>query len=112
MFMRRLRRFLVGLVAPAALFGVAAYFIVHANEGDHGIRAYELRLHQKADLLAEVKKVEAERDALQVRVAGLQSNHIDLDTLDERARAMYNLQAAGEIVVPYPQGQKLFNDHD
>jgi len=47
----------------------------------------------------------------QVRVDGLQANHIDADTLDERARAMLNLVDPQDIVVPYGANAKLYNDH-
>lgn len=110
MFLRRLRRFAVAITPSLLLLAVAGYFGWSATQGDHGLRAYKLRLAQRAALQAQLHDVEAERDAWQVRVAGLHPNQIDLDTLDERTRAMLNLVDPNDIVVPYGPGQKLFND--
>ncbi len=109
--LRRLRRGLMSLVAPAILLTVAAYFGWSATQGDHGIHAYQLRLAQREALRTQVKTVENERAMWQIRVDGLQTNHIDADTLDERTRAMLNLVDPADIVVPYGAREKLFNDH-
>ena len=53
-------------------------------------------------------RAQAEQAAWEQRVSGLRGNHLELDTLDERARAMLNLAQPDEIVVPYPQSQRLF----
>ncbi len=48
------------------------------------------------------------RDAWERRVAGLRGNHVDPDSLDERARAMLNLADPADIVVQYAAKDKLF----
>jgi cell division protein FtsB len=75
--------------------------------GDHGLKTYAIRQQQLVAAEAERSAAEAERDAWEKRVAGLRNNHIDPDTLDERARAMLNLADPSDIVVPYGQ-KKLF----
>ncbi|HVY16300.1 MAG TPA: septum formation initiator family protein, partial [Rhodopila sp.] len=50
----------------------------------------------------------AERDAWEIRVSGLRSEHLDPDTLDERARVMLNLALPNEIVVKLGNQDKLF----
>jgi len=109
--LRRVRRFLTSLIAPALLLVIAGYFGWSATQGDHGSKAYQLRLAQRATLESQLHQIEAERDMWQVRVDGLQANHIDADTLDERARAMLNLVDPQDIVVPYGANAKLYNDH-
>jgi hypothetical protein len=38
----------------------------------------------------------------------LRNQHIDRDTLDERARAMLNIADPTEIIVPYGPKERLF----
>ena len=77
--MRRRARFLVGPLLGAAL---TSYFAYHTIEGDRGLRAWRginEQLHAATDALA---TVQAERDALAHKVAGLNPNHVDPDLLD------------------------------
>ncbi|GGE44684.1 cell division protein [Agaricicola taiwanensis] len=63
-----------------------AYFAHHAVSGNRGIvakRAYEAEM--KA-LEADLKKVKAERTALEKRVAALRPTQVERDMLDQLAR--------------------------
>ena len=95
-------------IAPVLFLSLAGYFGWNALHGEHGLRAYAMRQHQLVTARAEQAAAEAERQQWETRVAGLRANHIDPDTLDERARAMLNLADPNDVVVPYGQANKLF----
>ena len=59
-------------------------------------------------VLDQVRRVEAERDAMERRIAGLRGERIDRDQLDERARMLLNLVGKDELVIPYESGKRLF----
>ena len=105
---REIKRRLRSAIAPVFFFSLVAYFGWSATQGDHGLVAHAQRqklLHQARDDLA---KVQAERTEWERRVAALRTDHLDADLLDERARAMLNLSDPGDIIVPYPEGDKLY----
>jgi len=95
-------------VPPALFLALTGYFCWNATRGEHGLTAYAQREKQLVAAQAEFKAADAEHDSWENRVAGLRANHIDPDTLDERARAMLNLADPADIVVPYGQKSKLF----
>jgi len=107
-FVRALKRRLQGVVWPALFLAVAGYFGWNATQGDRGLRAYM----QRQELLKQVEAAQAdalaERDMWERRVMGLRASHLDADTLDERSRAMLNLADPTDVVVPYPQKDRLF----
>ena len=105
---RGAKRLAIAAIPPVLFMSLTAYFGWNALRGDHGLRSYALREQQLVRATAERKAAEVERDAWETRVAGLRANHIDPDTLDERARAMLNLADPNEVVVPYGQANKLF----
>ncbi len=107
-FMRSVKRGALALVAPALFLSVTGYFGWNATRGDHGLKTYAIRQTLLRTALKEQAAAEAERDVWETRVAGLRANHIDPDTLDERARAMLNLAEPDEFVVPYGPGKDLF----
>ena len=87
---RKLRMFLstLGLYVGCAL--VIGYFGVNAYTGNHGLRAQQDLDQQSGMLNDELSRLKQERTEWQRRVNLLQSNSIDPDMLDERARAMLN----------------------
>ncbi len=105
---RAVQRTAQAMVAPVLFLSLSGYFGWNAMRGDHGLRAYAMRQRQLVTARAEQAAAEAERQEWEVRVAGLRANHIDPDTLDERARAMLNLADPADVVVPYGQANKLF----
>ncbi len=105
---RDLKRRAQAALPPVLFAALTGYFCWNATRGEHGLKTYALREQQ---LIVEQQReadAEAARDALESRVAGLRINHIDTDTLDERARLGLNLADPSDIVVPYKQGQELF----
>lgn len=100
-----LGRLAQGLIAPALLFGMAGFFIWHANLGDerHASISRELAMaHAQLDL------ARTEREVLERRVNSIRGDEMDRDQVEERARAMLNLSRPYEIIMPYPQGERLF----
>lgn len=94
--MRRRARHLVGPFLGAAL---TAYFVYHTIEGDRGLRAWRginEQLHTANEALA---TVQAERDALQHKVGGLDPNHVDPDLLDQQIRSTLDLVSPGEVIL-------------
>jgi cell division protein FtsB len=107
-FGRALKRKAKAAIAPVIFLSLVGYFGWNATHGDRGLMAYAQRqvlLKQAQDDLAQAQ---AEHDMWERKVAGLRSNHIDPDSLDERARAMLNLADPTDIVVSYVQKDKLF----
>lgn len=105
--MRFLKRVFQAIAVPClflALTGYAGWNVVH---GDRGLIAKQQREADIAAARGELARAEAERDAMERRVAGLRGDRLDRDQLDERARSLLNLVGREEIVVPYGPGRRL-----
>jgi cell division protein FtsB len=87
------------LVLPLIGCLIIVYFGYHAVQGDRGLLAWLSKSNEAEELRAEVAALKAERAALEHRVVRLRSESLDLDLLDERARAVLNLSAPDEIVI-------------
>lgn len=92
---RRARR----IAGPVAAVSLVVYFSYHLVEGERGLMAWrtlsgEIRLAQ-----AQLDASEAERAALEHRVALLRPGSLDRDMLDERARAALNLASRDDRVI-------------
>ena len=94
--------------APMVFLGLVGYFGWNATHGERGSQAFAVRQEQLRSVQAELARVSAERDMLERRVAGLRTPRLDLDTLDERARAMLNMADPADIVMQYGSGKRLF----
>jgi cell division protein FtsB len=103
-----LRRQAKAVVAPAVFLGLAGYFGWNATQGARGSQAYVVRQEQLKTVEAELLRVTTERNTWERRVAGLRTQRLDPDTLDERARAMLNVADPSEVVMPYGVGKRLF----
>jgi cell division protein FtsB len=105
---RELKRRLKAVIAPLIFLSVVGYFGWNAVQGDRGLVAYA----QRQELLAQAKQDQAralaERDLWQRRMAGMRTQHLDADALDERARAMLNLADPADVIVPYATPDRLF----
>jgi cell division protein FtsB len=107
-FGRELKRRAKAAIAPLIFLAITGYFGWSATQGNHGLVAYAQRQDQLRQADAEHDAALAERDTWERRVAGLRANHLDPDTLDERARAMLNLANPNDIIVPYTAKDRLF----
>ena len=106
--MRLMKQWLRSAIAPAVFLVVATYFGWQATQGERGLQSYAMRQEQLKLVQSELDRTTLDRDQWERRVAGLKTQRLDPDTLDERARAMLNVAGPTDIVVPYPPGKKLF----
>ena len=107
-FGREMKRRVRDALPPLGFAALCAYFAWHALHGDYGLLAREKRLEEIAAARTVLARAEAERDAMERRIAGLRSERIDRDQLDERARTLLNLVRNDELVIPYEPGKRLF----
>lgn len=81
------------------LMFLCAYFSYFAVRGERGLLTY-MSLQQK---VAEAEKMNAnydrKREELEQKVNLLSSNSLDLDLLDERARAVLNVIGDNEFII-------------
>jgi cell division protein FtsB len=96
---RRRSRFLLGPLLGAAL---TSYFVYHTIEGDRGLRAWRDINQQLRVAKDQYATVEAERDALEHRVDGLNPNHVDPDLLDQQIRTQLDLVSPDEVILMQP----------
>ena len=106
--LRGLKRRAKAALPPLVFLSLVGYFSWEATQGDRGLKAYAQRQQDLQAAMADLDRAKAELAIWQRRVDGLQTTRIDPDALDERSRAMLNLSAPGDIIVPYGNGQKLF----
>ncbi len=102
------KRRIKGAIAPVFLLSFAGFFSYSAAQGDHGLVVSAQLRDQLRQVREEYDAAKAENAALEHRVAGLRINNIDADTLDERAREKLGMADPAEVVVKYPDKDKLF----
>jgi cell division protein FtsB len=102
------KRILKGIFVPAVFLAVSGYFAWHAVHGERGLMAREKRQGDIAVARAELQRAEAERDAMERRVAGLRGDRLDRDQLEERARSLLNVVGRDEVVVPFGPERRLY----
>src|SRR5688572_28346163 len=105
---RIIKRQVRAAVAPVVFLSLTAYFGWHASQGDRGLVTYAERQKDLVLAKAQLARAEAEVALWERRVAGLRGARLDADALDERARAMLNATDPNDVVVLYPNGQRLF----
>ena len=76
-----------------------AIFAHSGLQGDHGLAAYREAETEERELRTELAGLRAEHDVLANRVLRLSDRYLDLDLLDERARAVLGLVRPDELVV-------------
>ncbi|HEY7246518.1 MAG TPA: septum formation initiator family protein [Xanthobacteraceae bacterium] len=101
------RRRVRTIVNTIALYTLAmlliGYFGVNAYTGDHGLRAKHDLDEEITELTDELTALRAERASWERRVSLLQSQSIDADMLDERARALLNYADPRELTLQLKQ---------
>jgi len=107
-FGQELKRRAKAAIAPLVFLSITGYFGWNVTQGAHGLLAYAQRKELLKEAEADHAEALAERDSWQKRVQGLQADHLDLDALDERARAMLNLANPNDVIVPYGPKDRLF----
>jgi cell division protein FtsB len=81
------------------LIGVIAIFAHSGLQGEHGLAAHREAEAEERQLRAELAQLRVEHDALGNKVLRLSDRYLDLDLLDERARAVLGLVRPDELVV-------------
>ena len=90
---------LTGLLLPLIFAAVAGYFGWQSTRGTFNQEARaELRAERltKADAF---DALQAQREALEMRVTRLRTDALDADLLDERARRKLNLAGPKELII-------------
>ena len=91
---------LIDAVALLLVFVAVVNFAHYAIQGDFGVFALMEIEAERAALAEELGALRAERAQLETLTAGLDATSLDLDLLDERARAVLGLMRADEIRLP------------
>jgi cell division protein FtsB len=94
------------VIAPSIFLAVTAYFGWSATQGNRGLVAQAERVELLRKVEADNALAKQERTRWEIRVAGLRTAQLNLDTLDERARVMLNLADPADIVVQYRENEK------
>ncbi|PWJ19163.1 FtsB family cell division protein [Jannaschia seohaensis] len=88
-----------GLILPIGLLGFALYFTFAAVQGEYGVlRGVELEAERQV-LEAELALLTEEVERMTDRTKRLSDDFLDLDLLDERARAVLGVARTDEIIV-------------
>ncbi|MGB6537253.1 MAG: septum formation initiator family protein [Xanthobacteraceae bacterium] len=85
---RRLRSILNALALYVLAALLIGYFGINAYDGKHGLKAKQDIDRETAALTVRLARLRVEREEWEHRVALLQSDNLDPDMLDERARAL------------------------
>ena len=88
-----------GAAAIALATGLGIHFALAAVQGDHGLFARVRVEARTAELRAELARLEAEVEARANLVRRLSDDFLDIDLLDERARAVLGYVREGEVVL-------------
>lgn len=85
------------------LAALSAYFLYAAVWGTDGLLALREREQRVAALEAELAIVQEERETLEQQNRGLSLESVDLDLLDERARAVLGYARPDELILIQPE---------
>ena len=94
-FRKRVRFMIAPLLGSLAL----VYLGYTGVQGDVGLLAWIQRGQDVAEAKQHLAVEQGRRDTLAHRVALLRPESLDLDLLDERARAVLNLVKPGELIL-------------
>jgi cell division protein FtsB len=91
---------ITGLVLPVALLFIGAYFTFTAVQGNYGL-FQRVQITAEADRLdLQLAALQAEVDRIETLTRRLSDDFLDLDLLDEQARAVLGYVRANEIILP------------
>ncbi len=97
--MDEIRRRFRQIAAPVLGAVVLAYFCYHTVQGDRGLLAYHRVSQEVARAQTALDAVREERLQLEHRAGLLRADSLDLDMLEERARALFNHVHADELLI-------------
>ena len=105
---RAIKRRAKAMAAPCVFLLLTSYFIYSSIHGEHGLKAYASRLQDLQAARDEQARITADLGIWQRRTAALRNQHLDLDALDERSRAILNLATPDDVVVPLKRSERTF----
>ena len=83
----------------ATLAFLLFYFGLHALTGERGVLAQSQREETLASRTAELARLKAERQDLQIRAELLRDEHLSADLLEERARSLLGFADPRDFVI-------------
>ena len=83
----------------ATLAFLLFYFGLHALTGERGVLAQSQREETLASRSAELVRLKAERQDLQIRAELLRDEHLSADLLEERARSLLGFADPRDFVI-------------
>jgi cell division protein FtsB len=83
----------------ASLAFLIFYFGLHALTGERGVLAQSDRIETLASRTAELSRLKAERQDLQIRAELLRDEHLSADLLEERARSLLGFADPRDFVI-------------
>lgn len=95
--MRSIGRIVMLVGLPLLLAAGIAYFYVRSFTGEYGTIAREGVIARHASAQRELDRLEALLEARQARNRGLRADSVDIDLLDERARAELGMLRTDEV---------------
>jgi cell division protein FtsB len=87
------------LVRPLFIVFVVFYFSYHLAHGERGLFALVREQQQLAQLHQDIVTTRDARKAMELQVAHLRDDALDLDLLDEQMRRLLGMMKPGELVV-------------
>lgn len=89
------------------MFCALAFFYIgfHAISGDRGLYAWLKESRRLDAVKEELAEATAKREAYEKKVSLLSSQSLDIDMLDERARAVLGFTGSDEVMVLLPKTQ-------
>lgn len=96
-------RFGKRIITTLILLSLVGYFIFHAMQGKHGLRARVGLKKQLGSLESELSTLRDKRKKLEHNIQLLQAQKIDPDMLDEQARKLLNLAHPSDVVIMLPK---------
>ena len=98
-----MRRWDWGQITSPALYiiviAILAVFGHSGLQGEHGLGALNEAEAVELELTAELHQVRAQRDTMENLVGRINEGNLDLDLLDERARAVLGYVRREELVI-------------
>ena len=83
----------------ATLAFLMFYFGLHALTGERGVLAQSAREETLASRSAELNRLKAERQDLEIRAELLRDEHLSADLLEERARSLLGFADPRDYVI-------------
>lgn len=87
------------IIVPIFAAVISGYFAFHAVQGDRGVFAYAELTEQVRNARIKLAEARAQREALQSDVSRLKRDHLDLNLLEERVRAVLNMVDDDDMLI-------------